>query len=95
MQARTIMGQSLERRKMIGEIGYSLDLALWLPDGTCESEYRASLTADEYNEIFRRFVLNQKGGPDDLVHQALVAQAARIRQLEQQVRKLGGNPNEK
>lgn len=81
---------------MIGEIGYSLELAVWRPDGTCHSERTASLTEDEYEELFARFVLNQKKiRPDDLVYQALKAQAARIRQLEQQVRNLGGNPNEK
>lgn len=89
------MGQKQFNDAKLGEIGYSLDLVVWRPDGSCESEYKASLTADEYNEIFKRFVLNQKGGPDELAHQALAAQAARIRQLEQQVRNLGGNPNEK
>lgn len=80
---------------MTGKTEYSLDIAVWLPNGTCDSEYKASLTAEEYDEIIRRFVLNQKGRPDDFVHQALKAQAERIRQLERQVRKLGGNPNEK
>lgn len=50
---------------MIGEIGYSLELAVWRPDGTCHSEYTASLTADEFDEVFARYVLSQNGGRDN------------------------------
>lgn len=75
---------------MKGEIEYSLDLAVWLPDGTCHSEYNASLTVDEFDEVFARYVLRQNGGRDDLIHQALMAMALRIRELEKQIRDLGG-----
>ena len=80
---------------MTGEIGYSLELAVWRPDGTCYEESSVSISTQEYEEIFGRFMLRQERKTDDFVHQALKAQAARIRQLEQQVRNLGGNPNEK
>lgn len=79
----------------LGKIGYSLRLAVWRPDGSCYEESSVSISAQEYEELFGRFVLRQESKTDDFVHQALKAQAERIRQLEQQVRNLGGNQNGK
>lgn len=75
------------------KMGYSLELASWNPDGSCYEESSTSISAQEYEELFGRFMLKQKSKRDDFLHSALKAQAARIRELEQQVRNLGGDPH--
>ena len=73
---------------------YSLGLASWYPDGSCHAESSISISAQEYEELFGRFVLKQENKTSDFLHAALKAHAARIRELEQQVRNLGGNPED-
>ena len=79
----------------LGKIRYSLDLAVWQPDGTCYEKSSVSISAQDYEELFGRFILNQESKSEDFLHSAIKAQAARIRQLERKVRNLGGNPHEK
>lgn len=69
---------------------YSLELTSWDPDGSCHAESSTSISAQEYEELFGRFVLKQETKTSDFLLSALKAQAARIRELEQQVRNLGG-----
>lgn len=75
------------------KMGYSLKLVSWNPDGSCYEESSTSISAQEYEELFGRFVLKQESKTSDFLHAALEAQATRIRELEQQVRNLGGDPH--
>lgn len=73
---------------------YSLGLASWYPDGSCHAESSISISAQEYEELFGRFMLKQENKTSDFLHAALEAQVKRVRELEQQVRDLGGDPCE-
>lgn len=72
---------------------YSLGLTSWNPDGSCYEESSTSISTQEYEELFGRFMLKKKNKTSDFLHAAIEAQAARIRELEQQVRNLGGDPH--
>jgi len=72
------------------KMGYSLELVSWNPDGSCYEESSTSISAQEYEELFGRFMLNQKSKTSEYLHAVIKAQAERITELEQQIGNLGG-----